>query len=242
MQELAASLPNLVKGGCAVPYRTYSSSEFETLQGGDGFLGRQLTIQFPSSNWFGFPDIAPYEDDLPEQLIGYNQLARVPSQGVAAVHFYLTDNKFETVWSRPAVALTRLKEVGLAIGPDFSIFTDWNRMVQMWNYYRNLWVMALWQAEGLQVIPNVCWSTEDSYGWCFEGLPRQSVVSVSSVGTFKYPESRRLFIAGYHAMEERLEPVKVLCYGRVPKELQDRDNIREYPSKWDEYYNGSGVM
>jgi hypothetical protein len=223
-------------------YRKYSASEFASLQGGDGFLGRQLSVKFPSSNPYGFADVKAYKGELPSGMVAYNQLTRVPREGRTAVHFFLSDNKFETVWSRPAVALTRLLEVGMALGPDFSLFCDWPLVVQQYNWYRNCWCMALWQAEGLDVIPSICWSDPTSYEWCFLGLPRRATVAVSSVGTYKYPETREAFLHGFAAMRERLQPRRIVFYGRVPESLRKLSILQVYPSKWDEYYHGKGIM
>ena len=42
-------------------------------------------------------------------------------------------------------------------------------------------------------------------------------MAVSSVGTQMQKESRRLFLLGYNAMLERLQPKAVYFYGNVPK-------------------------
>ena len=62
-----------------------------------------------------------------------------------------------------------------------------------------------------------CWSDKSSFDWCFDGEPVGGTVSVSSVGTQKKPEARRLFLAGYREMMERLKPSKVIFFGDVPE-------------------------
>ena len=52
------------------------------------------------------------------------------------------------------------------------------------------------------------------------GEPINSVVSVSSVGTQKNKESKKLFLQGYEEMMIRLEPSLVIFYGIVPEECE----------------------
>lgn len=49
------------------------------------------------------------------------------------------------------------------------------------------------------------------------------MVAVSSVGTQKEPDAKRLFVNGYDAMLERLQPDTILFWGHIPAEC--RGNI-----------------
>ena len=73
-----------------------------------------------------------------------------------------------------------------------------------------MWCAAYWQLNGITVIPNVTWSTESSYDWCFDGVPKNSVVSISAIGCMREPEARYLFFKGYEEALKRLEPKLVL--------------------------------
>ena len=55
-----------------------------------------------------------------------------------------------------------------------------------------------------------------SFAWCFDGEPIGGTVAISSVGTQKTPETRRLFLLGYSEMLIRLKPEKILFFGDVP--------------------------
>jgi hypothetical protein len=226
-------------------YRKYDQIEFDTLRGMNGYVGRQMSVIFPSSNKGGYPDLQPYHGELPKELVAFNQMSRVETPGGTAVHFYICDNKFESIWNYPARAMTRFldKDITTLVSPDFSMHRDWPVAVQRWNYYRNLWCAALWQAEGFNVIPNVCWSDPSSYKWCFQGMPKESVLSVSSVGSVKYPEARKLFVEGYKEMLRRLRPTQVMMYGRIPRELVGvGPPITSYRDKWQRYYEEGTSM
>ncbi len=51
----------------------------------------------------------------------------------------------------------------------------------------NYALTAYWQAHGIHVIPTLCWCGEQSYDWCFDGEPRNAIVSISSHGTQSDP-------------------------------------------------------
>lgn len=214
-----------------MPYRKLPTAHYESLSSREP-LYRNFSVQFSSSNPWGFPDILPWEGELPERLIPYNDVTRYDRQELTAVHFFLTDNRFERCWSDPATVLYRLQDVGMALGPDFSMFTDWPVAVQMYNKYRSHWCCAFWQKEGLPVIPTVMWSTEDSFEWCFEGLPRESPLALSAHGCLKDPAARRLFVQGFRCMMEKLSPTVVLSYGTLPREIRGLVDTVKYPLKF----------
>ena len=96
------------------------------------------------------------------------------------------------------------------------MFTDWPVAVQLWNHYRKHFVGAYLQKLGVRVYSTICWSDESSYNWCFDGEPVGGCLAVSSMGTQKNKETKRLFQKGYDAMLERLHPETIIFYGRVP--------------------------
>lgn len=79
---------------------------------------------------------------------------------------------------------------------------------------------AYWQSLGLNVIPTIAWSDSDSFNWCFDGTPKGATVAVSSVGTQASTETKRLFLAGWYEMIDRLQPETVIFYGNVPPECK----------------------
>ena len=102
--------------------------------------------------------------------------------------------------------------------PDFSLYTDYPKAVQIYNCYRKQWLGALWQEFGINVIPTVSWSDKDSYKYCFDGVPKGATIAVSSVGTQNSSEAKTAFINGWYECVSRLEPNTILFYGKVPEE------------------------
>lgn len=206
------------------------------------FDALHATELFASDNALGIPCLAHVSlDTLPAWLAPYRTRIRAnepPDDG--AVHFFMDDYRFETVWSRPRKALQALAPYSMVLSPDFSLYRDWPLMLQMWNVYRNRWCGAFWQSQGLPgdltVIPTVSWSTAESYDFCFLGLPRRSVVAISAVGV-RLDEAHLLdgflFREGFREMVARLEPAVVLSYGPLPAECRELVEVVEYPTRWE---------
>lgn len=104
--------------------------------------------------------------------------------------------------------------------PDFSLYTDWPKALQIYNHYRKQWLGAYWQSMGLQVIPTIAWSDKESFDWCFDGTPKGATVAVSSVGTQNSKETKQLFLDGWFQMLDRVQPETVIFYGNVPQECK----------------------
>jgi hypothetical protein len=145
------------------------------------------------------------------------------------------DYRFETAWSRPLQTLVGLGGYGSVLTPDFSLYRNWPKAVQLWNTYRTRWLGAFWQAHGLKVIPSVGWSTPDSFEYCFLGLPVGMVVAIAATD-YRDKIAKRLFMLGFEAMLKIVQPSQILCYGSLPSELASTDLIRalviEYPTRW----------
>lgn len=143
----------------------------------------------------------------------------------AVVHFFTADFLFERVWYHPRKNLEFLRQFKAVCTPDFSQYTDMPRAMSIWNSYRKQWLGAYWQANGLKVIPTVTWSDEDSFEYCFDGMPHESLVAVSSVGCEKSVAARENFFRGYQKMVEVLNPAQVYFYGNKPHWLEDAENV-----------------
>lgn len=185
-------------------------------------------------NPYGIPTVsrAPIAY-LPAWMIPYRtRLRNVARPAEGAIHFFLDDYRFESVWNHPNKALRALLTRRMTVlTPDFSLFADWPMAIQIWNTYRNRWCGAKWQAAGLRVIPTITWSTPESYSFAFVGIEERSVVAISTVGIRK--DNAALFEKGYIEMIARLSPSVVLCYGPLRRELQTLAEVKIYPSRWE---------
>jgi hypothetical protein len=190
---------------------------------------------FASDNPWGIPTV-PDHRFIPAQLVAYNARHAVTTAAGtdAAVHFFLDDYRFETVWSKPERGLSRCVSVGAALTPDFSLWPEMPLAVQLWQVYRSRWCGAWLAHHGVRVIPTVSWSTPDTFAFAFAGIPTGAVVAVSTVGTVRTQDARDGFTDGFTEMIRRVRPSTVLVYGRPPTCSVPVDTrIRCYPTRWE---------
>ena len=189
---------------------------------------------FDGVGQYSTPVIEPTQFDNAE-FIGFNYARSAKNPEDKAVHFFLDDYQFNRVWTDPDRYIPMLQRFKYVLTPDFSLYTDFPKALQIYNHYRKHWLGAYWQMQGINIIPTICWSDQKSFEWCFDGEPAHGIVAVSSVGTQQGKESKRLFLQGYEAMMERLEPETVVFYGKVPEECMGNIvRIRQFSEKFKE--------
>lgn len=213
--------------------KTRSSDSWDTKPG--KFDTMNFQWMFESSTEQGIPDLQP-TDFIPECLAAWNmpRHRQHAAETGGAIHFYLDDYRFETAWSAPERLLPRVLAVGASLTPDFSVWRDIPRASQIWNTYRSRWCGAFWQWNGVEVIPTVGWGAPDTYDFCFDGIPENSVVSVSDVGMKNIELDKALFRQGMRELIDRKRPKAILAYGQLRYcDSLDLPDVREYPTYWD---------
>ena len=175
---------------------------------------------FLGGGQYNIPLIEPLPADFrADKLtwIPFNYAKTAKDRKNKGIHFFVDDYQFTRLWNRPDDYISLLTEFGAVCTPDFSLYTDTPKALQIYNHYRKHWLGAYWQMHGITVIPTICWSTPDSFDWCFDGEPTDSIVAVSSVGTQNKPDTMRAFERGYEEALKRLSPSQILWYGRCPE-------------------------
>lgn len=105
------------------------------------------------------------------EFIGFNYCRTCKDKEGKGVHFFLDDYQFNRIWNQPNKYLPILQQFRYVMTPDFSMYTDFPKIIQIYNHYRKHWIGAYLQENGVDVIPTISWSTPDSYEWCFDGEP-----------------------------------------------------------------------
>ena len=191
-------------------------------------------MKFDGVGEYGIPEIKPTQFDCAD-FIGFNYAKGAREPENKAVHFFLDDYQFNRVWNDPDRYIDLFRRFRYVLTPDFSLYTDFPKALQIYNHYRKHWLGAYWQLNGINVIPTVCWSDKESFEWCFDGEPTQSVVGVSSVGTQKSKDTKRKFLDGYFEMVDRLQPTQIIFYGNVPEECNGNIvRVKQFTDKWNE--------
>ena len=171
---------------------------------------------------YNIPPIDPLSTDFRAdklQWIPFNYAKTAKNRKSKGIHFFVDDYQFVRLWNRPDDYISLLTEFGAVCTPDFSLYTDTPKALQIYNHYRKHWLGAYWQMHGIRVIPTICWSDADSFAWCFDGEPKNSIVSISSVGTQNNKQAAEAFELGCHEALKRLNPSQILWYGKCPEEF-----------------------
>lgn len=183
--------------------------------------GHNLNLgTFELAGEYGIPVLQPVHRLREMQWMRFNHAVTEGRSMDCGVHFFLDDYLFERVWRDPSRYMMFLRQFPAVMSPDFSMFADYPKAVNVYNHWRKHQLAAYWQRNGVTVIPSVSWVGPDSWEWCFDGEPKGGVVAVSSIGTQKSVQAKEMFIAGYMAMLNRLQPEKVIFFGKVPADCK----------------------
>ena len=164
--------------------------------------------------------------NIPEKIFPYKlRSRRVTLQEKTGIHFFVDDYKFECLWKYPTRSIDYLKRFYCVFAPDFSLYLDMPYPMKLWNIYRNRWISSFWSLHGINVIPCVSWAEKDFFELCFDGLPKKSILAISSMMIKKNSESEKLFFDGLKAMIRSANPQKILVYGtKLKKEIEKEFN------------------
>ena len=131
------------------------------------------------------------------------------------IGFYTEDDRFESAWEEPDIFTGKLlnRKPLAVLSPNFSLWVGSPSAVQIWNTYRSRWVGRYFQEAGLKIIPDVNWSDEASFKFCFAGIPVGAPCLAMQLQTVKskgdeLQRARR----GIQVAIERLKPESLLLY------------------------------
>lgn len=152
---------------------------------------------------------------VPKDIIPFEK-AKYSLNKRSYVHFYMHDKYFADVLTSTTKYLDLLKQFDGVITPDCSLAIGQSACLQQTNTYFNRAVGFYLQKNGIPVIPNIRWSDESSFEYCFLGVPKNSIVSISTHGCIRSNEQKFMFKKGISAMLKELQPTDVLVHGYMP--------------------------
>ena len=152
------------------------------------------------------------DDFIPDDLIGFNY-AKSSENKKCGIHFYVDDYQFERVWNYPEKYVDVLKEYDCILSPDFSLYLDMPMPMKIWNIYRSRLVGQYYQSKGIKVIPTISWAEKETFKFCFKGIPKGSIVSISTIGVKQDKNALKIWRKGVDEMIKQIEPKAILVYG-----------------------------
>ena len=149
---------------------------------------------------------------VPDELVGFNY-AKTNSDKSVGIHFYVDDYQFERIWNYPERYTDILGEYSCILSPDFSLYMDMPMPMKIWYTYRSRQIGSFYQKHGIKVIPTLSWAEPETFQFCFKGIPKGSIVSVSTVGVKESKEATRIWTEGMDEAIRVIEPSIILNYG-----------------------------
>ena len=164
--------------------------------------------------------------ELPHSIVTWEEAKAIYKKNIsvkrdfkydAFVCFYIDDYKFDGargIWHDSKHALAVLCHFAGVITPDFSTYQDFPEPLKIYATYR-MRLMGYWLGRnGIAVINNVRWGTDETYRYCFDGISKNSIVCIGTVGGSprKYIDRDR-FENGLLEMVQILQPHTIIVYG-----------------------------
>lgn len=155
---------------------------------------------------------------IPKDIVPFSKAKRCDNKR-QYVHFYEYDKQFSAVLTGTIRYLELLKQFDGVITPDCTMAIGQSKCLQQANTYMNRAVGYFLQKNGIPVIPNIRWSDESSFEYCFLGVPKNSIVSISTHGCITSKDERKMFRIGLETMISVLNPKTILVHGYMPDEI-----------------------
>ncbi|MBQ6140797.1 MAG: DUF4417 domain-containing protein [Kiritimatiellae bacterium] len=198
-------------------------------------------VALPSSSRWGIPDMRldmiPDDFDVVgvwcnrEQAVepgllylwGTNRFPEDCKGGLCA--FYVDDARFEGICRKHEDTVAAAEKLmackfAAAVSPNWSLWRNMPHAVMVYRTYCVRYVARYWQEMGLKVVPDINWADEQSFDFCFDGIPHGTPVAsiqcrTTNTGTPQFAESKKYFLKGLKVALERIAPKKLLIYGGV---------------------------
>lgn len=155
---------------------------------------------------------------IPKDLLPFSKV-NVCKNKRQYVHFYMHDKEFSRVLTATKRYVDVLKQYDGVITPDCTMTVGQSSCLQQTNTYMNRAVGFYLQKQGIPVIPNIRWSDESSFAYCFLGVHPGSMVAISTHGCLRSKKHRDVMKFGLEAMMETIRPLIVLVHGYMPDEV-----------------------
>jgi hypothetical protein len=187
----------------------------------------------------GIPELLDLHNaEIPRALLPFEKINCKEYDKRRYVHFYMHDKYFGKILTDTDKYLPALMQFDGVITPDFTMLIGQSRCLLETQTYFNRAVGYYLQKQGIPVIANVRWSDSNSYDYCFLGVPKHSIVAVSTHGCIRSDLQKKIFKDGLAEMLRVLDPTDILVHGYMPEsvfgEFESSYRFHRYPSLFEE--------
>lgn len=167
---------------------------------------------------YRLPQLAPTQA-IPSKVICFNERKGIIKPEEYWVDFFIDDALFEN-----------LKRFAGIITTDYSMLPEMLPTQRLWNCTRNRVMAYYLQQNGFNIIPVASWCLESDFEWCFDGLPENSSIAITTNGCMSSPYGKRILLRGVEELQKQKSPTNLIVCGRHVDELDIYDNVHYYPS------------
>lgn len=178
---------------------------------------------------YGMPELTPVQY-IPSRVISFNERSQVSDLSDIWLDTFIDDPEFSHLWNNADRYIPILQRSAGLIGTDFSLFPEMLPGQRIWNCTRNRAMVYYFSTHGIPTIPVASWCTPDDFSWCFDGLPEESSIAISTNGCLTNEYSRNTLALGVEELERRKHPSHIICCGHSIPELEKFGNIIYYPN------------
>lgn len=181
-----------------------------------------ISGDFPTAGKYNFPQLAPVNCLPEEPVYPFNYLKSTVKKGQYWYHCFTSDKNFHRLYNHFAEYVELLRGAKGLISADFSLFRDYPEEILIDNCRKNRLIDYALQQAGIPIIPTAGFADESSWEWCFDGLPLNSTVAVTTNCLGRDRETHRLFVGGINAMVAKIHPTAIVVCGKVPDWLEKK--------------------
>ena len=181
---------------------------------------QQISEMTPSFEFTEYDFFKDYEESFKKSELG--RIHSILPLREMAVRFGLTDShpllddyRFrDAIWCNLDYTTYSIRDYDYYFTPDLSLWVDLpTDFCNKENIYRTRFVGAYWQLCGYKVIPTASWGNADSFKYCYEGLPENSIIAVGGMGHHHCRAAESLWHYALQELERQKHPTLILIYG-----------------------------
>lgn len=187
-----------------------------------------LSPDCPAEGKFQLPQVLPYTGPLPNQFIPYSFKVSGNSH-IQGVYCHIHDYGFNTVWTRPFRALSKVGRYMVAVAPDNTLWADGLICENVEQIRRNRTITRFWQSNGVATIQSASWSDAESIEtFAFDGLAENGWTAIGHHRKGSSDE-RKLYKYAINKLVERKHPYGLIVFG-LPLDFDPGVQVCVYPS------------
>lgn len=166
------------------------------------------------------------------------------------IHCCIDDQKFdgenEGIWKKWKFFYSVASHFDGITGIDFSTNADFPEPVKRFQLYKMRVIEHGAIQRAIPVIPNARWGTQETWNYCFDGLPESSTLCIGAVGSgLNCLENRSLFEMGLRELIKQKKPRALVVIGsakyQIFQEAQDKGiEVHQFDSETCSFFKKKG--